>query len=63
VLRFAAVLRCPALADVPFADSDANTDFDRETVREIQAADRVYRLRFGWDKTVAVEIETGRSTD
>jgi hypothetical protein len=48
---------------VPFAGSDANTDFDRETVREIQAADRVYRLRFGRDKTVAVEIETGRSTD
>jgi len=45
-------LMADAMADVPFAGGDTATDFERGTVREIVAADRVYRVQYERDLTV-----------
>jgi pimeloyl-ACP methyl ester carboxylesterase len=50
-------LMADAMADVPFAGADAETDFDRETEREIRAADRIYRLRFGRDLSFTATVD------
>lgn len=49
-------LMADAMIDVPFASADGSTDFERETVREFGTADRLYRVRYGLDLGIAVEI-------
>jgi len=50
-------LMADAMADVPFAGNDAATDFERGTMREIVAEDRVYRVQYGPDLTIQVELQ------
>jgi hypothetical protein len=46
-----------AMTETPFAGSDADTDFERETERRILSVDRTYRLRFASDLSFDVSIE------
>jgi hypothetical protein len=47
-----------AMQDVPFAAATAETDFERETERSIEAGDWLYRFQFSRDLSFQAAMET-----